>query len=129
MKLNTQIKLNAYLSVIFGCLVVIGETYRRFGDFGHWSRWMDDYIIGLSLIVPAIIILNGKNQGIKFLIAGWGFASGLLYGSFFSKWLDIENIKQSNIESDLLIRLIGLGLLTSLFGLIWTIIIENKRTD
>jgi hypothetical protein len=127
MKLKLQIKLNAYFSIIFGCLIVSGETYRRFGDFGHWSRWMDDYIIGLLLIVPAILILKGRNDWIKVLISGYGFATGLLYGSFFSKFLDVKNIQQSNIEADLLIFLIGLGLLASLVGLIWTLIIEFKR--
>lgn len=118
MKLETQIKLNSYFAILFGSLVGIVETYRRFGDFGYWSRWMDDYIIALMLIVPAILVLSGKRKWIPAIIAGYGFSAGLLYGSFLSKFRDPDNIEQSNIESDLLIMLIGLGRMTSILGLI-----------
>lgn len=127
MKLDRQIKLNAYYSILLGSLVGITETCRRFGDFGYWSRWMDDYLIALMLIIPAILVLRGKRKWIVVIIAGYGFSGGLLYGSFFSKYLDPSNIQQSNIESGLLIKLIGLGLLASIFGLVWTISIEIKK--
>jgi multisubunit Na+/H+ antiporter MnhB subunit len=127
MKNNKPLKLNSYLAIVFGLIIISTETYRRYGDFGHWSRWMDDYLIGLFLIIPAILVLKGHKFSISLLIAGWAFSSGLLYGSFFSKVIDVENIKQSNIPTATLIDLIGIALFVSVASLLWLLILEYKR--
>lgn len=127
MKLTKHIRWNAYLAILFGLLLAAGETYRRWGEFGHWSRWMDDYIIGISLILPAILVLKGRHQVLTFLIGAWGFAAGLLYGSFFSKVQDLSNIRQSNFEPGLLVSLIGLAFGTAVLALFWTIWIAQKK--
>ena len=128
MDLDRHYKLNSYLALIFGSLIIIGETYRRYGEWGHWSRWLDDFIIGLFLIVPAILIVKGHKYGRKLIIGGWGFSSGLLYGSFFSKVTDVNNIGQSNIDSTVLICLIGLAFITASLSLIWLMFIEKSTS-
>lgn len=53
MKNKAPYTLNAWLAIFFAIALMTGETIRRFGEWGHWSRWMDDYFLGLALIVPA----------------------------------------------------------------------------
>lgn len=125
MKYKTQIKLNAILAIVFGILLMAGETYRRLGDWGIWSRWMDDYIMGLFLIIPAILILRGSDIAKKILIGGWAFNAGLLYGSFFSKVYAMDSIQQSNFAPSLLVKLIGLAFFTSVIALIWILVLEG----
>lgn len=128
MRLFNQLKLNAILAIVFGILTILGETIRRYGEWGHWSWWMDDYFMGTFLIVSAIFILKGNIKAVPFLIAAWGFNAGLLYGSFFSKVTDTGYHFQSNIEPSLLIKLIGLAFFTAMMAMIWLLFITIKRT-
>lgn len=123
---DLQYKFNSYLAIILAIGLISGETIRRYGEWGHWARWMDDYLMGLFLIIPAVLILKKIEFGKKLLIAGWGINIGMLYGSFFSKIDPNSEQFQSNIQSEFLIALIGLALLVSLTGLIWILILEKK---
>jgi hypothetical protein len=84
--------------------------------------------VGSLLIVSALLILRGYEYGRPLLIAGWGFSSGLLYGSFFSKVTSDDYNFQSNIEPALLVNLIGLAFVTAVLALLWPLIIEIKQT-
>lgn len=127
MALKRQLKLNCYLAIVYAVLLMTGETIRRYGEWGHWSRWADDYLMGLFLIIPAFLILKGQRFGVPILLAGWGFNAGLLYGSFFSKVTADANSFQTNIEPNLLIILIGLAFFTSILAMFWLIVIEIKH--
>jgi len=82
--------------------------------------------MGIFLITSALLVLIGKIYGRFLIIAAWGFNSGLLYGSFFSKITDNKYNFQSNIEPSLLIILIGLGFITATLSLLWVLIIQKK---
>jgi len=129
MKKNRKIqyKLNSYLAILLALGLIIGETIRRYGEWGFWARWIDDYIMGLLLIIPAILVLKNKNFGKKLLIAGWSLTIGITYGSFFSKISPNAKEFQTNIEANSLILLIGLAFITSTIGLIWILLLESKN--
>lgn len=122
-------KLNSLLAILLGLSLLIGETIRRFGEWGFWARWMDDFFMGLWLIIPGIMVLNGKEFGRKLLIGGWGINVGMLYGSYFSKIAPNASKFESNIEPNFLIFLIGLALIVSIAGLIWILILEKKKAS
>jgi hypothetical protein len=122
-----QVQLNAYLAIGLGLSLIIGESIRRWGAWGHWSRWMDDYFMGLFLIIPALLMIRGNRHGNILIIGGWGFTAGLLYGSFFSKLTNTAYHFESNIEPSLLINLIGLAFFTSVAGLLWSLWNEMSR--
>jgi uncharacterized PurR-regulated membrane protein YhhQ (DUF165 family) len=115
------------LAIILGLGLIIGETIRRYGEWGFWARWLDDYIMGLLLIISAILVLLNKNFGKKLLIAGWSLTVGMTYYSFFSKISPNAKEFQTNIEANSLIFLVGLAFLTSIIGLIWVLMLENKK--
>ena len=126
MKINRKIqyRLNSYLAILLALGLIIGETIRRYGEWGFWARWIDDYIMGLLLIIPAILVFKNKNFGEKLLIAGWSLTVGMTYGSFFSKISPNAKEFQTNIEANSLIFLIGLAFI---IGLIWILLLESKN--
>ena len=129
MKINRiiQYRLNSYLAILLALGLIIGETIRRYGEWGFWARWIDDYIMGLLLIIPAILVFKNKNFGEKLLIAGWSLTVGMPNGSFFSKISPNAKEFQTNIEANSLIFLIGLAFITSIIGLIWILLLESKN--
>jgi len=129
MNIKLQYKLNAYLAILVGIGLIIGETIRRYGEWGYWSRWMDDYIMGLSLIIPAILILKKKQIAPRLLIAGWAFNIGMLHGSFFHKLAPDASDFQTNIDKNFLIFLIGLAFFTSIVGLNWLLFLEKSEPN
>jgi len=126
MKINTGHKLNAFLAITLGLGLIIGETIRRFGEWGYMPSWIDDYILGVFLIIPSILILKDQVRGIKLLIARWAITVGMTYGSFFSKLSPTASDYQSNISPDFLIVLIGMAFLCSVIGLFWLLYLELK---
>jgi hypothetical protein len=72
------------LAVVLGIITPLLETVRR------WHTWMDDppaffddYILGGLLLYGAWRVTKNVKDGQKFLAAGWGFALGMVYSSFF----------------------------------------------
>jgi len=124
---NLQYNINAILAILVGLGLIIGETIRRYGAWGFWARWMDDYIMGGLLIVPAVLILKKVGFGKRLLIAGWGAAFGMTFLSFFGKISPTARKFETNIDADLLVFLIGLAFATSLIGLIWLLLLERKE--
>jgi len=129
MDIKLQYKLNAYLAILVGIGLITGETIRRYGEWGYWARWMDDYIMGAFLFVSAVLILRNSKNGPRLLIAAWSFNIGMLYGSFFFKIGPQAGEIQSNIDASLLIFLIGLALFSSIFGLVWLLLLERPRNQ
>ena len=121
-----QMRLNVILALVFAVVLMTVETIRRYEIWGHWSAWMDDYLMGMFLILAAISVLKKKRKGHLLLAAAWAFNAGLLYGSFFSKVNDPTRDFQSNINSELLILLTGLGFFVSLFAMVWTLLITME---
>lgn len=86
-----MIKLSRYLAIFLGIITPLLETVRR------WSTWQenpasffDDYILGGLLLYGAWRVGRDSRAGQKFLTAGWGFALGLVYASFFGQLEDIS---------------------------------------
>ena len=44
-----QLRFNAILALVFALILMIVETIRRYGIWGHWSAWIDDYLMGMFL--------------------------------------------------------------------------------
>jgi hypothetical protein len=74
------------LALVFGILVPLGETVRR------WHTWqeyppvlIDDYVMGAFLIWGAWSAGRNVRRGRPILAAAWGFTCGLGYYSFFEQ--------------------------------------------
>lgn len=79
------IETSAYVALAGGILTPAVETVRRWhqiADLRYFINWFDDYIIGAFLLIAAWRTLRSVAEGRPLLIAAWGFATGMCFGSF-----------------------------------------------
>jgi hypothetical protein len=74
------------LAVVFGILVPIAETVRR------WNTWrseplalFDDYVLAALVLYGAWLAGRDFRSGQLFLAAAWGIVCGVGYGSFLGQ--------------------------------------------
>ena len=116
---------SATLAVILGCLAPLAETVRR------WHTWredpaalLDDYLVGIFLLLGAWAVFQRWPSGQRLLAAAWGFASGLLYYSFFEqiRRYRIGEIDPGPIPSGVVVVIKGAGLLLAGAALVATLV-------
>ena len=69
------------LAVVLAIVLAFGETLRSWGAGRAWYHITDDYLAGLLLVVAATRAT--RSEGPALLCGAFGFATGMLYGSFF----------------------------------------------
>ncbi|QQS33022.1 MAG: hypothetical protein IPM50_00095 [Acidobacteriota bacterium] len=81
-KMGWRLGLSRALAILLGIAAPVLDTYRR------WNTWQDDpldlfddYILGGLLLYGAWRVSKDVSAGQEFLVAGWGFALGLVYAS------------------------------------------------
>ena len=116
-----MLKLSRNLAVLLGIITPLLETYRR------WSTWQsdppsffDDYILGGLLLFGAWQVTRNAKAGQKYLAAAWGFALGMVYGSFFYqlKLIGTAEPDPSGYSNELAVAVKGLGFLLVIAGFI-----------
>ena len=76
------------LAIVFGVLLPIIETIRRWpqlGDVRMWPAWLDDFILAAFLLYGAWRTRKARDVGRPYLAAAWGITCGMAYGSFFGQ--------------------------------------------
>jgi hypothetical protein len=88
------IALNRRMALVFGLAVPLLQGGRIL-LWGHWSRslleWpfaIDAYLVGALLLLGFVLDSRKATAGRLVLSAGWGFACGILYRSFFEQLAD-----------------------------------------
>ncbi len=129
--MSKMLRLSRFLGILLGVLSPLLETIRR------WSSWkqdplalFDDYIIAALLLYGVWRVSKDQIAGQKWLVAGWGFASGMIYASVD---FQVQQVKAGAtdpapipIEWVLVIKLIGVVLV--LTGLIGSLMAINEQT-
>jgi hypothetical protein len=125
---STLARVLRVLGVVHGSLLVAGETLRSWGQGRPLVFVLDDYWIGLGVLVAALFFRADDLVRRAALAAAWAANAGALYGSFFGKLFAEEGAAfHSNIPDGLLTGLIGLAFATSLFGMVATIAMQPRR--
>ena len=106
------------LAIIFGVLLPLGETIRRWGTGGPWYLWVDDYLIGAFLLYGAWRSGRNVREGQPFLAAAWSFTCGLGYASFFGHLEHINEPDRGHIPHVMLTAILGLGWVIAILALI-----------
>ena len=114
------------LAIVLGSSLMIGETIRSWGQGRNLLFVLDDFVIGLPLVVTALMMSRPSMARHAALAASFAAAAGMLYGSFFGKLVDLSQPASSNIEIGLLTTLIGLAFAGSLIGLVATIMMARE---
>lgn len=116
-----NIWLSRKLAFLLGIITPILETIRR------WHTWQespsalfDDYILGGLLIYGAWRVGQNPQSGQRFLTAGWGFALGMVYSSFFwqLEQMRLNAIDPAPVSSGLVAVVKGIGFILVSIGFI-----------
>lgn len=113
------------LAYVLGVLLPWLETIRRKSDFGNLWNYIDDYIIGILLIVSATMAIKKLNYGEAFLAGVWGVLCGGLYYSFTSQLYVTEDV--SGIQNIYVVLIKGMLFLISIICLVLAIRSANKN--
>lgn len=118
-KMGWRLGLSRALAILLGIAAPVLDTYRR------WNTWQDDplalfddYILGGLLLYGAWRVSKDVSAGQNFLVAGWGFALGLVYASadFQLQQVRAGASDPAGIPSELVAAIKILGLLLVLIG-------------
>jgi len=118
------IEFSRRLALLFGILLPVAETIRRFhqlGDLSAWPAWLDDWFIGGLLLLGAWRTRVDPVRGQPFLAAGWGFTCAMAYNSFFFQLANLSQPDPSGISSAIVVAIKGAGLLLSIVALVATL--------
>lgn len=116
-----NISLSRNLAVFLGLIAPILETIRR------WHTWQedplsffDDYILDAFLLYGAWRVTRDWKTGQKFLVAGWGFALGLVYASLDHQlqMLRTGAVDPAPISSEAVAVVKAIGFIIVIIGLI-----------
>ena len=113
-------------AVLLGTSLMIGETIRSWGQGRNLLFVFDDFLIGVSLVVTALLMRNPTPGRSCAFAASFAATAGMLYPSFFGKLVDLSSPVSSNIEVQLLTTLIGLAFVSSLIGLVGAVRLASR---
>ena len=106
------------LAIVFGILLPLGETVRRWGTGGSLWWWLDDYAIGAFLLYGAWRSGRDLREGQRFLVGAWAFACGIGYVSFFSHLEHVAEPDRGHIPHFALTVIIGSGWVLAILALL-----------
>ena len=120
-RLDMGIRFSRDAAFVLGVLTPAAETIRR------WSTWredpaayFDDFFLAGLLLYGAWRVLRDPRAGQRFLAAGWGFACGMIYPSFFTQLYRVrEGLSDPapiSAESVLIIK--GVGFAVAILSLV-----------
>ncbi|HUR30433.1 MAG TPA: hypothetical protein VMZ69_03320 [Saprospiraceae bacterium] len=118
-----NIKISTYFALFGGILIIVLETIRRWHqltDIHFFPAWFDDYLAGGFLIFAAIRTMKSPGGGLRFLTAAWGFATGMMYYSFFIQLSSLDKPDPSSLPATTVVFIKGI----LLFGCIANLILS-----
>jgi hypothetical protein len=117
-------RVSMYVAFAASILLPILETIRRWdqlADPRYFITWFDDYIIGGFLFFGAWKTYRSITNGVKYLIAAWGFATGMCFYSFFSQLQAINESDPGPLPSSVVVLIKGIMFLICIACLIFSL--------
>lgn len=116
-------------AILLGSSLMIGETIRSWGQGRHPLFVLDDFVIGIPLVVTGILMAAPTVPRRCAFAASFAAAAGMLYGSFFGKVVELSSggagSFSSNLDGEFLTILIGMAFVSSLAGLIAAVRVQG----
>jgi hypothetical protein len=117
------------LALVFGVLLPIVETIRRWpqlGDFRMWPAWLDDFILAAFLLYGAWRTSKDVGTGRCYLAAAWGLTCGMAYGSFFGQLTRLDIADPAPIPTAWVVAIKGIGFLLAIVALVGSLRTANR---
>lgn len=115
------------LAIFLGLLLMGGELFRSWGMGRPLVFVLDDFFIGIPLVVTALLMAKDTIARRAAFAGAWGATAGMLYPSFFGKLIapTPEGVATTNIPFDLLTVIIGVIFALSLAGLAASVALQQ----
>lgn len=113
-------------AAVLGSSLMVGEVVRSWGQGRNLLFVVDDFLIGIPLVATAVLMGRPSVPRCCAFSAAFAATAGALYGSFFGKLVDLSRPAQSNIEIGLLTGLIGAAFVSSLVGVVGTVLLAGR---
>jgi hypothetical protein len=120
-------RVSMYVAFVAGILLPILETIRRWdqlAELRYFITWFDDYIIGGFLFFGAWKTYKSMSNGVRYLIAAWGFSTGMCFYSFFGQLQAINEPDPGPLSSSAVVLIKGVMFLICISCLIFSL---NQR--
>ena len=125
-----NLKIAIYFAFFGGILIIILETMRRYHqmlELKYFPAWFDDYIAGGLLIFGALKAAKSLTSGLKFLTAGWGFATGMMYASFFIQLANLDLPDPSSLPTPTVVLIKGILFTGCIVNFILSLLTLKKK--
>jgi hypothetical protein len=111
-------------ALALGIFLICIETWRRshqLGDPAMWPSIFDDYLGGAFLIAASLIARRSVTKGRTWLAAGWGGATGMMFGSFFGQLMQHHAPDPSGVPTSCVVAFKGVLFALCIAGLTATL--------
>jgi hypothetical protein len=117
------------VAVIGALALMFGELWRSWGAGRHPLFILDDQLAGGFMLAAAWGMRRDTRRNRAAFSAAWGVATGMLYGSFFSKLIDPSMAQAGNWNVGVLTALLGAAFAIALTGLWFSITLPGETAD
>ncbi|XBQ16662.1 MAG: hypothetical protein ABL308_02035 [Oceanicaulis sp.] len=116
------------IGIGLGASLIVGEALRSWGQDRPLVFVVDDFLFGGALVIAAWFARTGAPVRLRALAAAFAGCAGLLYSSFFTKLVGPPG-HSSNIDETVLTALVGAAFVTSVIGLVASLLIPANSKD
>ena len=123
-RLPRQLLISRAMALVGAPVVIVGETARRWHQFGEprmWPSIFDDYVIGIALVIGAAWVTREARRGRVALGAAWGIAIGIGYSSVFGHMRSLDQADPSGLPHVVVFGVIAGLWLAAIVGLLLTV--------
>lgn len=118
------------LAAFIGSTLMIGELIRSWGMERPLVFVLDDFCIGIPLVVTAWLMSKDTKPRRAAFAGAWGATAGMLYPSFFGKLVEQDAAgAATNIPFHTLTAIIGLLFALSLAGLVASVALKSANPE
>lgn len=128
MKLD-DLRIWRVVAIALGASLMLGESARSWGQGRNPLFFLDDFFIGVPLVVSGVLMARPTVARLCALCASFAAAAGLLYSSFFAKVAEPSAPMESNIGPGVLTALIGGAFVVALLGAFATLHSATRRSE
>lgn len=118
------------MAIWLGSSLMIGELIRSWGQDRPLVFVVDDFFIGIPLVVTGFLMAKDTKIRRAAFAASWGMTVGGLYSSFWGKLLTPDPVAAAtNIPFQTLTIIIGLAYFTAIGGLIASLVLKTREPE
>lgn len=115
-----RLRVSRSTALAVGIVLPCIETWRRWHTLTDWPSWLDDYIAAALLLYGWYAGRRQPSQSRPYLMAAWGYTTGIAYMSFFGQLRNLNLADPSGMPQAAVLAFKGFGLMLAVGCLVLT---------